>query len=266
MKVPCAFNAAGCVAEYAKTLPPKGTHRRGRTYQDLIEFTGSSRHSVERWLNGVKMPLGIARIKLEFFLGMKGFPPEELLQLTKSYPLGYQLAEVLAFCNVSLDEVTKAIGYVDDHEVLRIARGRGTAGPVYEPKISAFCTRMRDEMELKRGYWEKRLGGASKAPAESPESSEPFACGVPQTLIAVNRRAAQETAAHLIFALAPLARLIGQDLGPEDRKAVRKMIEDSDGESVLFKLITHLTMISGEEARKQVMSAKAFIERKEVGR
>lgn len=263
MKVPCAFNAASCLAEYAKTLPPRGTHRRGRAYQDLVDFTGSSRHSVERWLNGTKMPLGIARIKLEFFLGMKGFPPEELLQLANVYPLGYQLAETLAFCNVSLDEVTKAIGYVDDHEVLRIARGRGTAGPVYAPKISAFCAKMQNEMELKRCYWEKRLGGTVEAPTEP---SKPFVCGVPQTLIPVNRRAAQETAAHLIFALAPLARLIGQDLGPEDRKAVRKMIEDSDGESVLFKLITHLTMISGEQARKQVLGAKAFIERKEVGR
>lgn len=261
MKVPCAFNAASRLAEYAKTLPPKGSRRRSEAYQGLVDFTGSSRHSIERWLNGTKMPLGLPRIKLEFFLGMKGFPPEELLMFAEAYPLGFRLAEVLAFCSISLEWATQKIGYRDDNAILRIARGRCTADPAHAPGLRAFCEKMQDEVAFKRGYWEIRLGGAREAPAEP---SKPLVCGVPQTLVAVNRRATQETMAYLILALEPLARLIACDLGPEDRKEVREMTARCDGsESALFHLTTYLNMLSGERAREQILNQKAVTERKE---
>ncbi len=261
-KIACADSVAAMLAEYAKRLPPKGSSERSPYYRDLTDFTGCNSDTVGRWVNGANMPLGVPLIKLRFFLAHKGHEPLELIHLRKGYPLGYALAEILTYTSTTVSEASRAIGYTDDYAVLRIAHGDGVADAAHEPGLAAFCDKMRGETRSKRGYWEKRLG-AAKAPAESPEPSEPFVCGAPQTLIPVNRNAALETAAYLIFALEPLARLIGQDLGPEDRKEVRGMTNRSDGRSVLFQLITYLNMMSGENAREQILSQKAVTTRKE---
>lgn len=88
----------------------------------LAAFCQVRSETASAWQRGLRLPVGVALLRLRIFLELAGFQVGEYRELPDA---NKKLAELLAFDIVTHEQATARLGYQDDHGVLELVlRGR----------------------------------------------------------------------------------------------------------------------------------------------
>jgi|GEM_PF-7073760 len=94
--------------------------------QHMATFCGVDVAAVSKWVSGERKPMGgLVTIKLWFFLEQAGIDSPELRKIRSKYPLGEYLGRLYAFDVLTLKEVRKLCGSVQNDAILRAMRAQG---------------------------------------------------------------------------------------------------------------------------------------------
>lgn len=152
--------AQACVLGRLRQFEKKGGARRV-----LSEFVHSESNTIRRWVKGQNPPRGINLIKLWFFFKELGYPSAELDEL---HPYILQLAELVAYEVITVDEARELIGYKNTQQVWTAFRGGSRTILREDQTRQALLAEYGEDLAAAKLLYEFSRS-ASAPPDDSPE-------------------------------------------------------------------------------------------------
>jgi hypothetical protein len=255
-------DTAQCFRHYATTLPRKGSRNVSKSRKILADFCGVSLGTTEHWLIRNGRQKGLPLLKLRFFLELRGYEVSELEALKKD-KVFYQLAEMIAYNTIGIEEARVHLGFVDLKSVFRLASGGFRTTLTRLGKIETLWEKHKDFVSRSRREWQNRMRlVVSPSTEETPvvpvvtlqtQSGEPLELG---------RNTELEMLTYLILAMGPLAAKVASGrYTAEDRKEIRRLTGGA-----VSRLSDSLIQLSSETSRERFLASSTNGKGKELWR
>lgn len=210
----------------------------------LAEFCKVERSTAGRWLNGHPLPKGEPLVRLRIFLSLVGYQLTELGDLSEDVR---NLARIIAFDVVNLDDVREGLDYDNTSEVYRLVLRASGLMPQRVRRLEALVREHKDQLDKSRSGWQMRIDellGAQSRPVHRQQvavrTTASFLSHPDGSLVNVSASAV----GHLVAALSELL----QDVDNADRvgdsaEKQRLLLLEYIGHDRLQRLMDQLELI-----------------------
>lgn len=153
-----------CLADFAQRFPADTAATL------LVEFIGINRSTARAWLRNRRMPGGEELLRLRCFLDSANYRVEELFRLPE---VTRQLARLVAFNVLDLDDVRRTLGYSNLQEIYRVVlRGSGIMSDKVE-RLQRLVRDNEDKLPGRQNSWQERLKASLSSDHQEREPAPP---------------------------------------------------------------------------------------------
>ena len=130
-------STADCLRHYLKQLP-WGTREIAEARQPLVDSVGVDPNSIRRWFVEPSMPVGLALVKLRYFLETIGYQVTDLDALEQ--PVRH-LGKLISLGVVDVETASDQIGFSEVSKLFRLLHGNSGLSEERRPAVEEICSK-----------------------------------------------------------------------------------------------------------------------------